>query len=219
MDVGANIGYTVNVMAHRLKRGTVHAFESHPAIYKELEANVDLLKSQGSLTEIHTYPCALGRSTGKLPLHIPADFEKYRGESSLTKPSHLPVNSQTTLVQVDTLAGRICGASDIGVMKIDVEGFELQVLAGGNSLFEGRRIRDCVFEEHGTYPTSVTEWFVERGYTVFRIDRSFRKPLLLEPRDSKGRTNWTATNYLATSDWTRAKHLFAKDGWVCLKPR
>ena len=217
LDVGANIGYTVNVMAHRLQNGTIHAFEPHPTVFNELSANIALLQTQGFTASIFAHQCALGREPGELPLHIPADFEKHRGESSLAMLSHLAVDPGTYRVKVDTLSNQTRGVRNIGVMKIDVEGFELEVFAGGRELFENKCIRDCVFEEHGVYPTPVTEWFLERGYKVYRIDRSFGKPLLLDPTDSKLRTNWTASNYLATTDSARAVKLFAKGGWNCLK--
>lgn len=216
LDVGANIGYTVYVMAERVKNGIVHAFEPHPTIFRELSDNIDSIRHQGCRTQIHVYQCAIGTSTGQLPLHVPKDFEAHRGESSLALPNHLPYADNTFLVEVDTLYTKLPKLKDVGVLKIDVEGFELEVLRGGQSLFERREIRDCVFEEHGTYPTPVTDWFLEQGYTLFRIDRSFWKPILLDPVSSSYRTNWTASNYLATIDPARAKKLFEIRGWGCL---
>jgi hypothetical protein len=107
--------------------------------------------------------------------------------------------------------------SKFGMMKIDVEGHELEVLEGARLLFENGGVRDCIFEEHHAYPTPVCNWFEAMGYRVFRLDRTFFKPTLLPPDSPIPRTHWTATNFLATNDPQRAQSLFSARGWNCLK--
>ena len=216
LDVGANIGYTTFVMAERLQTGKIVAYEPHPIIFKELTNNVESLVRQGCQTTIETVPKALGPSVCQLPLFVPKDFQYHRGESSLAAPSHLECNDEPHLVDVDTLDSQMAGRASIGVMKIDVEGFELDVLSGALKLFDEKRVRDCVFEEHRPFPTPVTEWLRSRGYTVFRIDRQFAGPRLLPPDSAIPRNHWTATNFLATSDPLRAQQIFASRGWRCL---
>lgn len=219
LDVGANIGYTTFVMAERIRTGRIFAFEPHPIIFQELANNIESLVSQGCETQIETIPKALGPSVCQLPLFVPKDFKYHRGESSLAAPSHLECDQQPHLVDVDTLDAQMADRGAIGVMKIDVEGFELDVLLGASQLFGEKRIRDCVFEEHRSFPTPVTDWFQARGYALFRIDRQFSGPRLLPPDSTIPRNYWTATNFLATSDPLRAQHVFSKRGWRCLGSR
>ena len=217
LDVGANIGYTTFVMAERLGPGSIQCFEPHPIIHQELIKNIHSLQDQGSKTQFRTCQFALGPVAGKLPLFVPKDFEYHRGESSLTAPQHLECSSEQFLVEVVTLDSRLQAGESIGVMKLDVEGFELEVLKGAEKSFNEKTIRDCVFEEHELYPTPVTNWFESKGYEVFRLDRSFWGPQLLPGNSLRPRTNWTATNFLATADPQRVRQRFAASGWQCLR--
>ncbi len=219
LDVGANIGYTMFVMAERLRTGKIIAYEPHPIIFQELVSNVESLASQGCQTHIEAVPKALGPSVCQLPLFVPRDFKYHRGESSLAAPSHLECTDEPHLVDVDTLDAQMVGQSSIGVMKIDVEGFELDVLSGAIQLFTEKRVRDCVFEEHRPFPTPVTDWLQSRGYALFRIDRQFAGPRLLPPNSAIPRNHWTATNFLATNEPARAQQIFAAKGWRCLRGR
>lgn len=217
VDVGANIGYTALVMAQRIGNVELTCFEPHPTLFQELSHNIQSLQSRGSETQFRLISKALGPIAGELPLFVPKDFNYHRGESSLAVPSHLECDEESIMVPVVTLESQFSNTSKIGVMKMDVEGFELEVLRGAESVFASHRVRDCVFEEHNTYPTPVSDWFEKHGYQIFRLDRSFFRPLLLPPDSPIPRTNWTATNYLATINPKRCEERFAANGWQCLR--
>lgn len=216
IDVGANIGYTTFVMAERLGNGRLICFEPHPVVYRELKENIESLRKQGCAAEVITHQKAIGAELGSLPLHVPKDFASHRGESSLASPSHLEFDLEPVLVVVEDLDSQLGLDEKIGVMKIDVEGFEMEVLKGAERAFKNGRIRDCVFEEHAHYPTPVSDWLESHGYRIFRLDRSFARPRLLPPDSRVPRTFWTATNYLATIAPDRAIDRFASAGWKCL---
>ncbi len=217
IDIGANVGYTSFVMAHRIGNGKLMAFEPHPSLSAELRDNIASLKSQGCRSQIETHEIALGSVAGELPLHVPKDFSYHRGESSLAAPKHLEYSSDVISVNVKKLDDVITAEERIGVMKIDVEGFELDVLRGAEKLFSERRVRDVVFEEHNAYPTPVTKWFETHGYKLFRLDRSFTGLVVLPGDSTRPRTKWTPTNYVATSDPNRLKNKLGQRGWACLK--
>lgn len=218
IDVGANIGYTSFVMAQRINSGRLLSFEPHPVIYQELRHNITSLAAQGCKARVETHEFALGPIATTLPLHVPKDFAYHRGESSLAVQSHLELSSETVDVTVKTLDSVIADTDRIGVMKMDVEGFELDVLRGAERLFAERRVRDCVFEEHNLYPTPVTNWFESHGYTVFRLDRRFSGLVVLPPDSQSPRTYWTATSFVATSDPRRLQDRLSDSGWHCLRP-
>jgi FkbM family methyltransferase len=219
LDVGANIGYTTFVMAQRIKQGRIECFDPHPIIFQELRANVESLKRQGCKTEIVAHALALGPQSGTLPLYVPKDFKYHRGESSLTSPPHIEVSPDVHQVSVVTLDSLPIAREKIGVMKIDVEGFEIEVLKGGIETFSNHRDRDVVFEEHRDYPTDVTQFFDSHGYQVFRLDRKFFGPCVLPPDDVHHKTNWTPTNFLATIEPERAQARLKKSGWQSLTCR
>ena len=218
IDVGANIGYTSFVLAERLKNGKLICFEPHPQVFQKLSDNIRALTEQGSKTEFDLHQQALGPQSDELPLYVPKHFETHGGESSLAAPSHIEYDSNPIMVPVVTLDSQIQG-QEIGVMKMDVEGFELDVLRGSTDSFDKKKIRDCVFEEHQPYPTPVAQWFESKGYQVYRMDRVLARPVLLPPDSPIPRTKWTPTNYLATIDPARVVSRFQESGWSCLKNR
>jgi FkbM family methyltransferase len=218
IDIGANIGYISFVFAERVRNGTVMCFEPHPTLYEELESNVASLRKQKTSAQIKTFQEALGPESGELPLHIPPDFSHHRGESTLASDTNGHCGHVVN-VKVGTLDQLLSNGETIGVIKIDVEGFELEVLKGASRLFQEKRVRDCVFEEHLAYPTPVCNWFEEMGYQVFRLHRSLFRPRLLQPDSSIPRTKWNATSFLATTDPQRAIARFHASGWHCLLHR
>jgi FkbM family methyltransferase len=210
VDIGANIGCITAALAERA--GEVHCFEPHPLLHAELLENIRLLESQGVAARIVAQRCALGGSTGTLPLRVPADFARHRGESTLVDSASA---AEVVQVQVRTLDD-VFGDRSIGVMKMDVEGFEAQVLRGAARLLSDRRLRDCVFEEHRPYPTEVSRIFESHGYTIFRLARRLMRPKLLPADSTEPRSHWEATSFLATRDAVRAQARMTGIGWMCL---
>jgi len=109
-----------------------------------------------------------------------------------------------------------------GIMKLDVEGHEAAALSGAESLLAEGRIRDILFEEHGSYPARSHKILLEHRYTVFRVTGSIWRPLLLPPEAPPRRTFLPPTYppcYLATADPSRARARFASWGWSALTAR
>ncbi|WP_395939890.1 FkbM family methyltransferase [Anabaena sp. FACHB-709] len=106
----------------------------------------------------------------------------------------------------------------INILKIDVEGHELQVLQGAGNFISHQTIRDILFEEHHGYPSQLTEFLEKNGYRIFRIWKGFWKPILLSPTKTLIH-EWEPPNYLATLDPKRAIKLFDEWGWKSLSGR
>ncbi len=128
VDVGSNIGL-MSLHASWLvgETGLVLSFEPEPDSYKLLLRNLDL----NSATNVRPYGVALGSSKGKAMIYGKGPN---RGGASLLEPSvpHPPGEE----VPVETLDG-LLGLSEtnaIRMMKVDVEGYELEVLRGAKSI-------------------------------------------------------------------------------------
>ncbi len=205
VDVGANIGYMTAVLAARIASipgGSVHAFEAHPEIFQELKYNVARWQKQVPNINLNIEHIAISDKRGTVTLVIPDAFENNRGLASVVNQNdsfNLPesTNLKTLIVESVTLDELFPAPQKIGVLKLDVEGHELQVLQGADRLLKEQRVRDCVFEEHGEYPTEVTRFFEKMGYSIFRIQRQFFKPVLLAPDSKIARTKWLPTSFLA----------------------
>ncbi|MEH2160636.1 MAG: FkbM family methyltransferase [Nostoc sp.] len=224
VDVGANIGYMTAVLAVRvgsISGGSVWAFEAHPEIFTELEYNVEQWQDQLINTQFIIQNIAISDQSGTVKLLIPKSFSSNRGLASIItndedlKSNNL-VNSESIFVKSCTL-DNIFPTQVIGVMKIDVEGHEMKVIKGAINLIKQGRIRDFVFEEHLDYPTPVTTFFETMGYKVFRIQRNFTSPVLLDPNSNIARTHWQPTSFIATGNPEGVISKFREPGWQVLK--
>lgn len=132
IDVGANIGLMSLVAARAVgARGHVYACEPDPGTYAILKQNIEI----NQLRNLSTFPIALGASAATLALHRTID--RNRGSASLAAPGE--AGDGGTLVPVKTL-DEFCrehAISNVRMLKIDVEGWELPVLQGAQKLLEG----------------------------------------------------------------------------------
>ena len=218
IDVGANIGYMTSVLAARVSSisgGCVWAFEAHPEIFSELKHNVNQWQEQLKRNvQFCIKNVAISEQEGKVQLQIPDSFTTNRGLASVVTTDE--VTDKSIILESCSLDSLFPETEQIGVMKLDVEGHELQVLKGAKKLLQQQRIRDCVFEEHNEYPTPITTLFESMGYRVFRIHRNFAKPVILPPHSERARTNWQPTSFLATKNPERVISYFQKPGWQVL---
>lgn len=220
VDVGGNIGYMTAIMAKRVgKAGKVWCFEPNPDVYEELLDNLKNWKETLGWSQIEAQKIALSNQSGMGVLRIPL---RNREEASLASPQEVMTiqeneslykNYTVSLARLDEILNL---DTLIGVMKIDVEGHELAVLHGATQLIQKKRIRDIIFEDHQGYPSPVSEFLEQQGYTVFRIWKGFWKPLL-EAANKKLLHPWEPPSYLATLDVSRTLERFKKRGWNSLR--
>lgn len=130
VDIGANIGL-MSIHAAQLvgREGAVYSFEPMPDVFAQLQANIAL----NATNHVVAVPLALGSAAAELPIF--AHPEINRGSSSLIaedrQPSHV-INVSTLEEYADVFIRR-----PIRLIKIDVEGWELEVLRGMNGILAG----------------------------------------------------------------------------------
>jgi FkbM family methyltransferase len=128
IDVGANIGLFTLIAAHRVgKEGHVYAFEPTPTSYERLMANVRLNR----FSNVTAYQTALSDTSGQVAMTVSLDG--YDGRNSIATPTGGEQFS-TELVRTTTLDQFVQEQNLTGnltMVKIDVEGWETHVLAGG----------------------------------------------------------------------------------------
>jgi len=119
VDVGANIGVYSSWAAARVgESGRVIALEPNPKAQEFLVENLAV----ASNVEIHAIAC--GENNDELTLYFPPD------KLSVGSFEKRPDRTASVVVPVRTLDS-VVTAPHIDLMKIDVEGHEIQVLRGG----------------------------------------------------------------------------------------
>ena len=128
VDVGANIGlFTLIAAKYVGDRGRVYAFEPCLKTYRYLLANVRL----NGFKNVSPYKAALSDET--VERHMTVSLDGYDAWNSLAKPIDGTNFSTETVscVTWDNFAGEHDLNGRVTMMKIDVEGWENRVLAGG----------------------------------------------------------------------------------------
>jgi FkbM family methyltransferase len=119
IDVGANIGFLSLAGAAVVgKEGKVIAFEPQPETFQLLEENVKM----NSFSQIQLNQFALGEEEGEAIIY---SEEENRGGASITNKR----SEKGVSIQLNRLDDIELG-SKVDMIKIDVEGFEWEVLKG-----------------------------------------------------------------------------------------
>lgn len=134
-DIGANCGQSVQTFKELCPGSFIHSFEPSPTVYRQLVENVKLFDG------VRTNNSAVGSSCGEQIF-----LENSQSEmSSFLRPGQLgwgKVDKETP-VQVVTL-DEYCYANQVDsitLLKIDTQGYELEVLKGAQTLMKGDRIQ------------------------------------------------------------------------------
>ena len=118
VDVGANRGtYTLPLSWYSRE---VVAFEPHPYMH--------FLLGKSGLRNTTIHPCALGDRNGRVELQVPLEANSERPNLATIAPARSDCESKRYTVALRTLDS--FELTDVGFIKIDVEGAELNVLRG-----------------------------------------------------------------------------------------
>ena len=132
MDVGANIGLTACVLSQFAS--TVHAFEPHPAVYATLVKNV----TENNLAQVKVHNCAIGAEPGTVRF---AGGSAY-GFVSEDGAHEVAVETVDDFVKANAI-------ERVDFIKIDVEGFEPNVLKGACATIE--RFNPIIYMEFNSW--------------------------------------------------------------------
>jgi FkbM family methyltransferase len=133
IDVGANVGQFAVASSYIYPKSTVYSFEPNPPCASQLQKNVD------GLSNVKVYQLALGDASGEIEFHVNS-----HSHSSSILPlasSHLdafPDARESTIIRVEvSTLDKVFEGVEMQhpvLLKLDVQGYELQVLLGGQEL-------------------------------------------------------------------------------------
>jgi FkbM family methyltransferase len=140
-EIGAHIGLWTVFLAQRVSRGELHAFEPDGANRKQLGANLALNAARN--VSVHDF--AIGNHSGRAAFAVFAGERE--GRHSLVHAHDYDHTVEVDTLRLDDVPGRL-GIAQPTALKIDVEGAEGLVLAGGERLLERPALRLVYVEFH-----------------------------------------------------------------------
>jgi FkbM family methyltransferase len=169
IDVGANIGM-LTLMAARCvgPSGSIESFEPNPVAFGRLKEHVEM----NQLANVKLHNAALADTPGTLELQV---VGKHTGAGTLGQIRDSDKSSVSMSVPVSVLRGDdVIQPSKVPTtLKIDVEGFELNVLKGFETLLRENRplvIAETVpwyLKRAGTDLNTLYDFMAERGYRPY----------------------------------------------------
>ena len=136
LDVGANVGQAALFLRESFPACRLHSFEPVPQAFDALVRNVP------RAPWFHPHRLALGSAPGRRRIYLQSRSRFNSLASKINRPDPA-MNGAQVEVDIDTLDA-FCereGIDRVDFLKIDAEGFELEVLEGARGLLERGAIR------------------------------------------------------------------------------
>jgi FkbM family methyltransferase len=133
VDAGANIGLHALYYANRVgKHGKVYAFEPDPSIFKRLRSHLDLNR----VTNVFAFNCALGSQEGEVSVVANASDTS---RTYVTRNNAVAPEQTAKIERMDRML-HAQNVETVHFAKIDVEGFEYELLVGSDAYLQNQQI-------------------------------------------------------------------------------
>lgn len=182
-DVGANIGsYTLLALAAGAQ---VDAFEPVPAAFSALMDNVRL---NGGAQRVRAHNRAVGAQKGSLQMTMDRDT------MNRAVPAQAAPTASVARVEMTTLDEAFAGRAAPALLKVDVEGYESQVLQGARSLLAQPALQAVILELNGSGRAygfddeAIHQGMLAHGFQPCRYEPFSRRLRVLEQRSNVGNT-------------------------------
>lgn len=167
VDVGANQGVFTLLFSRLLgPDGRVFALEPSPALFKALDGNCGI-NAAHNVTRLQI---AAGATRSQGSLHC----SRFNGGDNRLSSSRTGPSVVVEIVPLD----EILPIEQVDLVKIDVQGYELNVAKGMQAIVERSPAIKIFFEfwpvglEHaGSAPVELLEFFMNRRFSLFELSR------------------------------------------------
>jgi FkbM family methyltransferase len=139
-DVGANVGQTAEGLLRFFPSANIYCFEPVASSFQNLHARFG--------TRVNCLQLALGSEVAAKEMKLRDDPEMNSFFSTYQRAGHYTGCSELVAVSTVDLICSERGITSIDVLKMDVQGWELEVLRGASGMLANNRVR-FVFAEVG----------------------------------------------------------------------
>lgn len=157
-DCGANVGFVSYQFYKRFKDSKIHCFEPNPDVFQKLIENLN--KESANIKFNNS---GISDSEGVLEFYK----NKNTGTSSFLKPNDFHLSHlarKFALIEVPIISIKTyClenNISEISILKLDIEGFELKALQGCSEFLKQEKI-DFIYTEVNFIPTYDNQPLIE----------------------------------------------------------
>jgi FkbM family methyltransferase len=193
-DVGANEGEWVNGAAVLLPRTTFHCFEIVPDTARKLAERTSALGDR-----VHVNAVGLSDAPGTLKVRIYPDFSEGASAAGF-EHSGMPSQIQTCEVVTGDAYCDEHRIEQVGLLKIDTEGLDLQVLHGFDHMLASGAV-DVVQFEYGLANISsralLADFHTFLGERGFAIGKIWPREVDFREYDPRTDEDFRGPNYLA----------------------
>ena len=182
IDVGAAIGATVRLFSKKAKR--VYAFEPQSTNFKHLETVIKLEKLDNAILINSAVSDKVGTATF------------YNREShgihslGMHNKGSIGVRTEVEVTTLDNFCQKNLSSQEIALLKIDVEGFESDVLKGAIALLTDKKIKAVIFEYSpaltitcGKQENDVFQLLTTYGFSIYDAQgRAFNYQTDIKPK-------------------------------------
>ena len=180
VDVGANVG-SYSLLAGGVVGAQGIAFEPVPETFERLTDNIRLNRLDGV---VHCRRCAVGSSPGSI-----AFTSKQNTMNRAVAPGE--VCDSSVKVEVVDLDSALGGANPV-LMKVDVEGFESEVIRGAASVLARSSLKAVIMEINGSgelygvRDDFIVKRMLDLGFKILRYEPFARSLMPLETTSVAG---------------------------------
>ncbi len=171
VDVGAQIGYLTLVMATAADRTTaVISFEPESSNIARFNANMEL----NGVTNVTLIEKAVSEHEGMLKLYLSADENAGTHSTVFVEGNVSERFVEIPATTLDAAIGAL-GQDHVDLVKIDVEGGEIDVIKGAERVLEHHRpvviaeLSDALQRARGSSCQAFKEYMKDYGYEAFTI--------------------------------------------------
>lgn len=160
IDVGTNVGWTLLHLAKLSGTGTVFGFEPDPYNYNQCRENIGL----NTLKNIRLFPVGLSDVTAQLTMEVRVASNRGGNRINTSSDGH-----KVDVVRLDDFEA-VKSVNTIDLIKIDVEGYEMNVLKGAARLLQQHHpvlfieLDDNNLKDQGHSAKELIEFLNNAGY-------------------------------------------------------